>query len=712
MAGPRPGGDTRPVDDPRPAPVVGRRDGRPGRQVVGACPLDCPDGCSWVVTVDGGRATALRGNPRHPFTAGGLCPKVNPWLEHAASPRRLLTPLRRVGPKGEGRFAPVTWDEALDEWAARTAEVVDRWGGEAIWPFVGTGNVGWLQGASGPAGARLFNRLGASGHVVTICSISGHVGLSYSLGTAAGMDPEDVVDAGLVLIWGSNTVVANPHWWPFVERARAGGAEVVVIDPVRTATAARADRHLAPLPGTDGALALGLARAVVDAGGADRAFLDRRTEGWPAFERSLACWTPERTAAVTGVPAEQVTALARAIVAKPPLAVKLGQGAQRQRHGGQAARTISCLPAITGAYDRPGGGLVYSTSPAYGLNRWAVARPDLRPGPVRSLAMTNLARNLLELDDPPVQLLVVQGANPVVSNPDQRRVREALSRPDLFTVAIELFETDTTAYADLVLPSTMEHEQFELCESFAHLYLNWNEPAVEPPGQCLPHTEIYRRLASRLGLTDPELHASDLELAAAALDAPAYREAGITVEVLRRDGFVRLPATTPYRPFAERFPTTTGRFEFCSARAGRDGHGELIGYAPPAESGDAPPGSYALVAAAGRWHLNSTFAGEVEHRHPDTAGPAEVEVCPADADRDGLVDGHRVVVWNERGSFEAVLRVGGAARPGVAVSTKGRWARGGATVNATVAERDSDMGRGAVYHDNAVRISPAPEPAP
>jgi anaerobic selenocysteine-containing dehydrogenase len=677
------------------------------RQVVGACPLDCPDACSWVVTVDGeGRATKLRGNPEHPFTAGGLCPKVNPWLEFAASPRRLLHPLRRVGPKGQGRFERISWDEALDEWAGRTRQVVDRWGGEAIWPFVGTGNVGWIQGANGPAGGRLYHRLGASGHVVTICSVSGHAGVGYTVGTAAGMDPEEAAVAGLVLIWGSNTVVSNAHWWPFVERARARGAQVVVVDPTRTATAARADRHLAPLPGTDGALALGLMRAVVDAGGADEAFLAENAVGWPAFAQVLGRWPVERAAAVSGVDPGEIEDLARAVVAAPPLAVKFGHGAQRHRHGGQTARIVSCLPAVTGAYGRPGGGFVYSTGPAYHLDRRAVARPDLRPGPVRSLAMTNLVRNLTELDDPPVRLLVVQGANPVVSNPDQHGVRRALSHPELFTVAIELYHTDTTAYADLVLPSTMQHEQLEMCESFAHLYLNWNEPAVDPPGECLPHTEIHRRLAARLGITDPEVHASDLELAAAALDTPTWREAGVTVDRLRKEGWVRIPGTTPYRPFAHGFPTPSGRFEFASERAERDGHGLVPDYRPPAEAASAPSGAYALVAAAGRWHVNSTFAGEARTRQ--RLGPPVVVVNPLDAARDGLVDGQAVEVGNDRGRFLATVRVGDEARPGVAVSWKGRWSDGEATVNATVAECDSDMARGAVYHDNVVWISPRP----
>lgn len=674
------------------------------REVIGACPLDCPDACSWVVTVTDGVATRLRGNKAHPFTQGGLCKKVNPWLTYAADPSRLLQPQRRVGAKGEGRFEPISWAEAIDEIATRLLGVIDEYGAEAIWPFYGTGNVGWIQGA-GTAGQRLWHALGASGHQVTICSISGHAGLSYSLGTAASFDPEEVAEAGTVLIWGSNTLVANQHFWPFVEQARARGAEIIVVDPVRTRTAERADLHLAPRPGSDAALALGLCRALIDMGAADQSFLDQRTQGWSEFEASLESWTIEVTAAACDLDPELITELAGKIAAAPPLAIKLGQGMQRHAHGGQAARVISCLPAITGAYGQPGGGLVYSTMGPYGLNWAKGARPDLRPEPARSLAMTNLGRNLASpadggLDDPPVKALVVYGANPLVSNPQTDLVRQGLLRDDLFTVAIDLYPTETVAQADIVLPSTMQHEQYEINDSFAHLYLNWNEPAVDP-GECLPHTEIFRRLATAMGVDQPAVHATDLEIAADLIDTDAYRTAGVTLDRLRAEGFVRLPNTDPYRPLAERFPTASGRFEFTSERAEADGHGRLPNHRPPVEVVGAD-GRYTLVAHGSDFHINSVFAGTEKTRTRTGTPPVVIHVD--DAARDGLTDGDAILVENERGSFHAVVAIGGAARPGVAATTKGWWGQG---VNATVVERDSDMARGAVYHDNLVTITKA-----
>lgn len=681
------------------------------RVVTGACPLDCPDACSWLVTVDeSGKAIRLRGNPAHPFTRGGLCKKVNPWLEYAADPGRLLYPMRRVGAKGEGRFERISWDDALSEIAERFDEIIDRSGGEAIWPFPGTGNVGWIQGSAAPR--TLWDRLGASSHQISICSVSGHVGLGYTTGTAAGLDPEEVVDAGVVLIWGSNTLVANQHWWPFVEQARANGAEVVVIDPIANRTARRADRHLAPIPGTDAALALGLCKALIDIGAVDKTFIGERTKGFDAFAGSLSEWTIERTAAVTGLAAREIRSLAELLamtVATPgesevrPLCLKLGQGMQRHAHGGEAARVVSCLPAILGAYDRPGGGLVYSTGDGYGLTHPVTpVRPDgTRP---RSLATTNIGHNLTTLDDPPVEAIVFWGANPMVSNPETDLVRRGLEREDLFTVVIDLYQTETADYADLLLPSTMQHEQYELHDSFAHLYLNWNEPAVEPAGECLPHTEIFRRLATAMGLTEPELHRSDLEIAAGVIDTDAYRAAGITLDSLRRDGWVRVPNAEPYRPFANGFRTASRRFEFASTRAEADGHGLLPSYLPPTETAavDADAGTYHLVAPASEWHINSVFAG-TQVTLGRTAAPP-VSISPGDAERDGLTDGETIVIENARGQFRAVLRVDDRVRSGLAATTKGWWRQG---VNATVREQDSDMGRGAVYHDNEVKIRAA-----
>ncbi len=686
-------------------------------EVIGACPLDCPDGCSWVVTVADGKATRLRGNPDHPFTRGGLCKKVNPWLDFAADDNRLLTPLRRIGPKGPGHgaaaFEAIGWDEALDEIADRFSAIIDRSGPAAIWPFVGTGNVGYLQGAGTPAGARLWNHLGVSDHEVTICSIAGRVGLSYTMGTPAGLDPEDLATAGTVLIWGANPLISNQHLWPFVEQAREAGAPVVVVDPVRTRTAARADVHLAPRVGTDGALALGLCRALLSIGAVDRGFVEARTVGFDEFAASVEPWTPAATAEVCGIEPAQIEALAALIAERAPLGIKLGQGMQRQAQGGQTARIVSCLPALTGAFAQPGGGLVYSTG---GLYEYNVERAGgSTAGRPRSLAMTNLAANLRSGDDgadgdsavgrldPPVEALFIYGANPVVSNPDTIGVRSGLSRPDLFTVVVDVYHTETVDYADVVLPSTLQHEQWELNDSFSHLYVNLNRPAVAPPGQCLPHTEIFRRLARAMDIDDPDLQASDAELIDALLDTPAFVEAGITRASLLETGWARLPGTDSYRPFANRFPTPSGRFEFASDRAEADGHGRLPTYTAPVEAGQVErSGRYDLVAAAGDWHINSVFAGT--DRTLARTGAPPVAVNPDDAARDGVVDGQLVTVANDRGRFTAVAAVDATVRAGTAVTTKGWWGMG---INNTVAERDADMGRGAVYHDNCVVITPS-----
>lgn len=697
--------------------------------IVGSCPLDCPDGCSWIVTTADGVATRLRGNPEHPFTAGGLCKKVNPWLRMADEPTRLTQPLRRVTAKGStpstgdpvadavrrlSAFKPIGWDEALTEIADRFRRIIASDGPAAIWPFAGTGNVGFLQGGAGPAGARLWNHLGVSGHHITICSISGHIGLGYTIGTGAGMDPEDVVDAASVVIWGSNTLVANQHWWPFVEQARANGAPVVVIDPVRTRTARRADMHVAPRPGTDGALALGLCRELIDRDAVDIEFVTTQCRGYDEFAAHAEPWTVARTAEECGLEPRAVEGLVELLAADEhrPLALKLGQGMQRHANGGQAARVISCLPAVLGAFDRPGGGLVYSTDGPYQLNVAKAAGRHLdqfSAGRPRHLAMTNLVANLLDVDDPPVKALFVYGANPLVSNPDIDGVRRGLSRTDLFTVMAEIFPTETIDYADIVLPSTMQHEHWDLNNSFAHLYLNLNRPAVEPPGACLPHTEVFRRLARAMGLGHPELYRCDEELLGDLLDTEEYREAGLGLDELKRRGWARVPsAPKPYRPFADGFPTPSGRFEFASDRAEADGHGRLPEYRSGAEAG-APAGEggwYDLIANGSDWHINSVFAG-TELTAARTSAPA-VSIHPDDAARDALSHGDSVVVGNDRGSFTAVVAVDGGARPGVAATTKGWWSMG---VNATVAERDSDMGRGAVYHDNRVRIERTPSAA-
>ncbi|WP_034521857.1 molybdopterin-containing oxidoreductase family protein [Actinomadura rifamycini] len=670
----------------------------PELKVLGACPLDCPDGCSWVVTVRDGEAVRLRGNPEHPYTRGALCAKVNRWLERAAQPDRILHPMRRVGRKGEGRFERISWDEALDEIAERLGDAVREHGGEAVWPYWGTGTLGYLQGLEGYSGRRFFNVLGASAHYANICSAAGAAGMEATVGSAGGMDPEDLAHARLILLWGSNPLTSGHHVWKFVQDARKAGAHLVAIDPVRTRTAQQADEHLAPLPGTDAALALGLLNVVVAAGGQDERFLREHTAGWAEFRERIAEFPPERAARITGVPVERITALGERIARTRPTAIRATQGLQRHAGGGTALRVLAGFAAVTGDWARRGGGLAFSTSGHNRLDKAALWRDDLRPGPVRTLSMTRLGEALLDVQDPPVKALFVIAANPVGSTPHQNRVRAGLAREDLFTVVLEQFPTDTVDYADIVLPATAQHEHMDLHEGYGHLYLTWNEPAVAPPGECLPTTETFRRLARRMGLTEPSLYDSDESLAEQLVASGHPWMAGVTLDRLRKEGFVRMSVPDPFLPYAEGFPTPSGRLEFPRDAA----------YVPPAEVADPDRAArypLALISAASHEFLNTQFANNPELRR--RSGGLAVRLHPDDAAARGLADGQPVRVANDRGGFDAVLRVTDQVRPGVAATSKGHWAKfsGGSNANAVVAERDTDLGAGPVFHDTRVEIT-------
>jgi anaerobic selenocysteine-containing dehydrogenase len=671
--------------------------------VHGACPLDCPDTCSWLVTVEDGRAVRLRGNRDHPFTRGALCAKVNHYLEHTRADDRLLHPLRRVGRKGEGRFERISWDDALEEIASRLLAVRDEFGGEAIWPFQGTGTLGFVQGLEGRAGQRLWNSLGASWHDMTACSIAGGVGARYTNGTNTGMDPETFAQSKLILLWGTNTLTSGHHLWKFINAAKRDGAHVVAIDPLRTRTADQAHEHLAPLPGTDAALALGLLHVVLDEGAQDDDYLASQTLGWDAFRERILEFPPDRVAAITGLPAERIVSLGRRVAHTRPTGIRATMGIQRHAGGGMTLRTLNAIPGVTGDWRFPGGGVSYSTSGYFVADREALWRDDLLERPVRSLAMTNLAENLESLDDPPVKALVIYGANPMSSNPDSRRVRAGLEREDLFTVVMEHFPTDTVDYADIVLPATMQTEHLDLHEGYGHMYLLLNKPAVEPPGECLSTTETFRRLARRMGLTEPSLYDSDEQLIRTMLASGDRSLEGITYERLVEEGWVRLNYAEPFVPFSDGFPTPSGKLEFVSERAAADGYDPVTGYTPPREA--ASREGLALIAPASHWFLNSTFAN-----HPllrERAGGPKIEIHPDDAQSRGLQTGDEARVFNARGEFIALVEVSDRVRPGVIASTKGHWlkhVRGGANANATVDERDADMGRGAVFHDNRVEV--------
>lgn len=666
-------------------------------KVLGACPLDCPDGCSWVVTVEDGEAVKLRGNPDHPYTRGALCVKVNRYLEHTRAADRILHPMRRTGPKGSGRFERISWEEALDEISARLLDIVEEHGGEAIWPYQGTGSLGYLQGCEGVAGRRLWNVLGASKHWLNICSAAGSAGLSLTNGTPGGMDPENFALSRLILLWGTNTLTSGHHLWKFVQDARANGAHVVAIDPIRTRTADQADEHLAIRPGTDAALALGLLNVVLAEGAQDEEFLAAHTQGWAEFREEILRHPVERVAEITGIPAADVHSLGMRLAHTRPTAIRATMGIQRHEGGGTAMRTIAAIPGVTGDWRHPGGGVAYSTSGHVHVN--IDTRDDLLAAPVRTLTMTRLAS---ELDS--VRCLWVYGANPVGSTSDTGAIRRGLAREDLFTVVMEHFPTDTVDYADIVLPATMQTEHADLHAGYGHLYLQWNEPAVEPPGECLSTTETFRRLARHMGLTEPSLYDSDVELAEQLLTSGHPSLEGVTLDRLRKEGWVRLNYPRPFAPFAEGFPTPSGRLRF--PPPGR-------AYVPSRSAREAGRSPYplTLITPASHVFLNTTFGNNPELRR--RAKEPVVLVHPADAAERGLVSGQRVRVHNAGGEFLADVEVSDRVARGVVAAPKGHWPKlspGGANPNAVVEERDADLGRGAVYHDNLVELSPCAGP--
>jgi anaerobic selenocysteine-containing dehydrogenase len=683
------------------------------RHIRGACPLDCPDTCSWIVTVKEREAVALRGDPDHPYTRGSLCNKVAGYLSYTRSSERLLVPMLRVGPKGSGDFIRISWDEALERIAARFRDVIETDGAEAIWPYLGSGSMGLLQGVYG-AGRRLWNVLGASRHVVTICTIAGGFGTGYTLGdNRVGMDPETLRFSKLVVLWGANVLSTNAHLWRSILEARRNGAAVVSIDPIRTRTAAASDWHLAPMPGTDGALALGLLNVVLSEGREDRAFVDEHTVGWEAFRKRILEFPPSRVAAITGLPAESIVELGKRLAGTRPTGIRIGIGIQRHAGGGMAVRTITCIPGVTGDWRYPGGGVCYDTRGFFGLDWKALWRDDLRTRETRALSMTRLGEGLLEVDAPRVKALFVYAANPVASVPHQTKVRRGLAREDLFTVVVDHFVTDTARYADIVLPATMATEHQDLLIAYGHMYLAWNERAVAPPGECLPTTEIFRRLARKMGLDEEALYDSDEAMARQVLDSGHPSLAGITLEQLKARGWVRLSYPDPFVPFATAFPTASGKLEFVSDRMAEAGLDPVAGYTPPHETAQrdtylAREYPLALVTPADHYFLNSIFANVPAQQR--RSGAPTLRIHPDDAGPRRIISGDEVRIDNARGSFLAVAEVSDRVRPGVVASTKGRWPRDskeGATANATVDERDSDMGGGAVYHDNRVRVEKA-----
>ena len=666
-----------------------------------------------LITVENGRAVRVSGDPDHPVTQGFLCAKVNRYVERTYHDDRLRTPMRRIGAKGSGRFAPITWDEALDEIATRLRDIASSSDGpQAILPYSYAGTMGLVQGSS--MDHRFFHLLGASKLDRTICSMAGTIGMRMTVGANVGADSEGVPQSDLVLLWGTNTLTANPHLWPFILKARERGAPIICIDPIRTRTAMQCDEWLPIRPGADAALALGMMHVIFAQGLEDREYLEEYTLGHEAMRERAAEWTTLRTAAVTGLPEATIVSLAQRFGRAKAAFIRVNYGLQRHAGGGMAVRTIACLPAIAGHWRKPGGGVQLSTSANFQFNRAALERPDVGPS-VRTINMIRLG-DALTLPDagvggPPVKAMIVYNSNPAAVAPDRNVVLKGLAREDLFTVVLEHFQTDTADWADIVLPATTQLEHWDIHFAYGHHYVTLNRPAIDPVGEAKPNSEIFRLLASRMGMTNPLMRDDDLTLIRQALASQSPKLDGVTFDALLERGWMRLNVPTPYLPFEHgQFTTPSGKCELYSERLADMGFDPLPTYIPPYESVERDPALVArypltLISSPAHTFLNTTF-GNVPSLRRQAKEP-EVLLHPADAERRAIAVGAMVTVRNDRGAFLARARVEQSIREGVVWAPSiwwGKLAADGANANQTTSQRETDLGHGPVFYDNQVEV--------
>ena len=659
-----------------------------------------------------GRIIRVSGDPDHPVTRGAICGKAARYVERMYSPDRVLYPQRRVGPKGSGRFERIAWDEALEVIADRFRSVLAEHGPEAILPYSFAGTMGVVNKSS--MDERFFHRLGASRLARTVCSVAGNVGFELTMGAKRGTDPEATSRSRFIIAWGANAVSANMHQMTYIREAQRNGATFVHIDVHRNRTTAFADRFIQVRPGTDTALALGMMHVIVRESLHDEEYVRAHTVGFDDLVKRLDEYPPDRVERITGVPAEEIERLAREYATTRPAFIKIGNGLQHHDNGGMAVRTITCLPALVGAWRDVGGGAV-KTNAGYGaMNERALTRPDLLGGRrARTVNMNQLGHALTELGDPPVKALVVYNSNPAVIAPDQTRVLAGLEREDLFTVVHEQLLTDTARYADILLPATTHFEHLDLYSSFWHLYLNLAEPVVERLGEAKPNVELFALLAKAMGFEDACFDDTAEDIIAQAIDNPAnpfLRD--VTLERLKAGGPVRLAVEHPHPAYADgRFPTPSGKIELFSEQMAALGLDPLPNHTPLVEGGDGehrPEGPYRLVfiTPPNHFFLNSTYANMPSNIRSE--GGPRVEIHPDDARERGIREGELVRVYNDRGEVHLEARLSHNVRPGVVVSLGLWWnthSPDGRGVNATTPQRIADLGGGATFFSNLVDVA-------
>jgi anaerobic selenocysteine-containing dehydrogenase len=685
--------------------------------VRATCPHDCPDTCALLVTVKDGIATEVKGDPEHPTTAGVLCTKVSRYTERTYHKDRLLYPMRRVGAKGEGKFERISWDEAISTIAARLGAIALR-DPQAILPYSFAGTMGLVQTES--MAGRFFNRLGASQLERTICSSAGGVGYRYTVGARIGTDLEQVQHARLIVIWGGNPIASNLHFWTRVQAAKRNGARIIAIDPYRSLTAEKCHQHIALLPGTDAALALGLMHVLIGEDLVDHDYIARHTLGFEQLKQRVQQWTPQHTAEVCGITADEVTTLAReyaaAALAGEGAMIRANYGLQRVRGGGMAARNIACLPALVGAWRHAAGGMQLSTSDSFPRDNAALSRPDLaaRHGQAaRVINMSTIGDDLLKPASaefgPRIEALIVYNSNPVAVAPESIKVAQGFAREDLFTVVLEHFQTDTADYADIVLPATTQLEHVDVHSAYGHVYMMANNAAIAPLGEAKPNTEFFRLLAAAMGFDEACFADSDDEIAAVAFRRDHPRTGGYDWNALKEKGWQRLDM--PSAPFADGgFATPSGKCEFYSAQMLAAGLDPLPAYIAPYESVQSNPElalkyPLGMISPPARNFLNSSFVNVQSLR--DTEGEPRLDMHPLDAGVRTIAEGDMVRIFNDRGSMQARVRITDKARIGLVVGLSIWWkkfASDGKNVNEVTSQRLTDMGNAPTFYDVLVQV--------
>ncbi len=685
------------------------------------CPHDCPDTCAMLVTVKDGIATEVKGDPDHPNTAGALCTKVSRYVERTYHADRLLTPQKRIGRKGEGKFARISWDEALDIIATKLKTIADK-DPLAILPYSYAGTMGFVQGES--MSMRFFNKIGASDLDRTICASAGSVGYKYTIGAKIGTDTEQFEHAKLIIIWGSNPIASNLHFWMKVQEAKRKGATIIAIDPYRSLTAEKCHQHIDLLPGTDAALALGLMHVLIRDDYLDHDYIKNFTLGFDQLAARVKTWTPETTAKICGIKPEVVEQLAQlygtTAMRGEAVAIRLSYGLQRTHGGGMAVRNVACLPALVGAWRQPAGGVLLSSGDSFPKRLDRLERADLRSKSQsqkrRLINMSTIGDDLLKPDSkefgPAIQAVIVYNSNPIAVAPESSQVARGFAREDLFTVVLEHFQTDTADYADILLPATTQLEHTDIHATYGHLYMMANNPAIAPLGESKPNTEIFRLLATRMGFDDACFSETDDEIAAQAFDPKDQRAKNFDWASLKKTGWQKL--TMPDAPFAQGgFPTASGKCEFFSAQMQADGLDPLPAYIPPYESKASTPElaqiyPLAMISPPARNFLNTTFVNVMSLR--GTEGEPYLDIHPHDAQIRNITDGEMVRAFNDRGSMLMKARVTDKARVGMVVALSIWWkkyASDGKNANELTSQRLTDMGRAATFYDVLVQVEKA-----